>query len=401
MIAILSLLLLLPQGLIPEAIEHAQAGAAARQKGDLDTAIAEFRKVTELQPALATGFENLGESLFRKGEIQPAIQALSRAVTLNSDLRSAQQTLGVAMLVQGDAAGAIPHLEKNPSPELLGQAYLEIGNLGNALFALDAAVKRQPKDPDVLYYYGKATETAALRAIAESKAEPTDPGPDETSENLMALESQLAKSPHDPAMLAKFGRAAANASAHAFYEIQQSSPESARAHQVAAERLAVDGKLREAASQYAQALKLSPYSPGLHLDFARTLAALGDWEPALDEFRAECALRPASANAWFAAGSALLARDKTAEAFADLRRANEIRPHVPAILMALSRAAARTDDTATEERALLDVLDANPSRDVAAEAHAALAAQYRRVGKTADADREAAEAERIRSAAKH
>src|ERR1019366_112434 len=151
MIVTLGAFFFLLQSLSPEAIQHAQAGTAAEQQGQFDVAIDEFRKVIGLEPQLASGYANLGSVYFRKGDYSSAIPTLERALSLNPEMNATHQILGVALLIQGNAAGALPHLEKAPVPELLGLAYLETGQIGNAMTALGAALKRQPDDPDGVY----------------------------------------------------------------------------------------------------------------------------------------------------------------------------------------------------------------------------------------------------------
>ena len=126
---------------------------------------AEFRKVVELQPGVASGHANLGEAYFQNGDYGAAVPELQRALELNPNMMGTHQTLGVALLVQGNAEAAIPHLEKNHTPELLGAAYLETGRLGSAIMALQEALARQPNDADMLYYFGRATNLAAMRSL--------------------------------------------------------------------------------------------------------------------------------------------------------------------------------------------------------------------------------------------
>ena len=66
------------------------------------------------------------------------------------------QTLGVMLLMQGNAEGALPHLEKTRTPELLGLAYLETGRLAARSWRCRRALEKQPDDPDLLYYFGRA-----------------------------------------------------------------------------------------------------------------------------------------------------------------------------------------------------------------------------------------------------
>src|SRR5580658_5805741 len=110
-----------------EVIEHAQAGAAARQEGRIAVAIQEFRRVTVLQPNSAVGHADLGDAYFQDGQYGAAIPELEAALRLNPDLMLTHQTLGVVLLMQGNPEGAVPHLEKMHMPELLGLAYLETG----------------------------------------------------------------------------------------------------------------------------------------------------------------------------------------------------------------------------------------------------------------------------------
>ena len=148
----------------PEVIEHAQAGAAAAQQGRLSVAIQEFRKVTELQPESAAGHARLGDAYFQNGDYGAAIPELELALRLSPNLNDTHQTLGVVLLIQGNPEAALPHLEKMRTPELLGLAYLETGRLGGAIAALHAALDKQPNDPNLLYYFGRATALASKRS---------------------------------------------------------------------------------------------------------------------------------------------------------------------------------------------------------------------------------------------
>ena len=290
------------QGFTPEVIEHAQAGAAAQQQGHFDIAIREFRKVTELQPTSASGHANLGDALFQNSEYEAAIPELQEALRLNPKLMGTHQMLGVALLVEGNAAAAIPHLEQTRTPELLGLAYLETGRLGGAIMALQAALGRQPGDTDLLYYYARATALAADKTWRQLTAINPQWAQDKAAEqrpvrDVAALETELAKSPDDPTLLYDFHRAAVLDSKKAINEILRSQPDSARAHQVIAERLVENNRLAEAQQEYAAALQLKPYTPGVHLALGNVYASEGNWPAAIKQFQMEVQLRPLNAEA--------------------------------------------------------------------------------------------------------
>jgi len=53
------------QTVSPEALQHLQAGADADKQRHFDVAIAEFKKVTELEPSFVDGFVNLDRPIWR------------------------------------------------------------------------------------------------------------------------------------------------------------------------------------------------------------------------------------------------------------------------------------------------------------------------------------------------
>ena len=372
---LLGLFVFLAQSLSPDAIEHAQAGSAAQQQGNFDVAIKEFSKVVELQPDLASGYANLGDAWFRKGDYTRAIPILQHALELSSDLKATHQILGVALLIQGDPAGALPHLEKAPVPELLGLAYLETGRVVNAVAALQTALKSQPDNPDVLYYFGRAASLASRQALRDLGGKhplpDTQPGkvpiPD-----LAALLTSLMEKPTDPERLDQFAKAASLASQRAFDLVLEKHADSARAHQIAAERYTEQLKIPEAEREYAASLALQPYTGGVHLAFGRLLAQAGDLPHAITEFRLETKIRPASSEAFYYEGAALLQTGKAQEAVTELTQADRLSPNAPPILFALGNAAAAAGDVPQAEKVFAKVLDTDKSGNLASQARAAL-----------------------------
>jgi tetratricopeptide (TPR) repeat protein len=110
------------QTVSPETLQHLQAGTEAEKQRQFDVAIAEFKKVTELAPALPDGFINLGQAYMENQDYGAAIPPLKHAVQLAPDLGAAHQLLGYALLAQGYNAEAIPHLEKIQEQTALGIA---------------------------------------------------------------------------------------------------------------------------------------------------------------------------------------------------------------------------------------------------------------------------------------
>ena len=375
MIVTLGVFFILLQAPTPEAIEHAQAGAAAEQAGRYDKAIAEFRKETEIAPALASGYASLGGVYFRKGDYNAAIPVLQHALQLSPDLTATHQILGVALLIEGNAAGALPHLQKAPEPELLGLAYSETHQLGPALTSFQAALAKKPEDPDLLYYFGHAAAAAAQQAF-DRYPEITDaPLPAELKVELADLEpieKALIEKPDDPARLGRFARATAFASRQAFEQLAAKHPDSARAHLLAAERFTADGKIPDAEKEYQESIRLEPGAAGVHLAFGKLLVMAGDYAHAIGEFHTEAELRPLGADAFLQAGSTLMQLGRPKEALPFLVRADQLAPGNQATLLALSRAAAAAGDAHLAERAMHDSLHAPITGDTGVEARQAI-----------------------------
>jgi tetratricopeptide (TPR) repeat protein len=393
------------QSLTPEVIEHAQAGAAAAQQGRYKVAIQEYRKVTELQPDSPVGHARLGDAYFQDGDYAAALPELERALRLNPHLNDTHETLGVLLLIQGNAAEALPHLEKMRTPELMGLAYLETGRLGGAIAALDAALDKQPNDPNLLYYFGRATALAAKRSSEQLAAANPGPAPKSSSaadnksgrpQDLVSLQNALAEHPNDRGLLSAFSRAAAQASSAAFDRILQSDAKSARAHQVLAERYFESGRLPDAEREYAEALRLKPYMAHVHFALGDVLVAEGRWPAAAAQYRMETQLRPLSADAFFSLGALLLEQGQARGAEDELAQADRLRPNTPPILLALGKAAFAAQDAARAEACWIKLLGIDNKSGLATSAHLGLYELYRQSGKLLEANREMAAYEQLK-----
>jgi tetratricopeptide (TPR) repeat protein len=329
-----------------DAMQHVQAGLEARKQHQVDTEIAEFRKATELDPALADAFVNLGAAYMEKHDYGAAIAPLKRAVELSPDLAVAHQFFGYALLAQGYAEEAIPHLERVGAQEALGIAQIEVGRLNEAVANFSAALAKRPNDPDLQYYLGHASGLLSKNSI----------------DTLLAMH-----------------------------------PDSARAHQALAENYLVLRQMPQAEKEYLEALRLRPDLPGLHLELGQVYANSAQWPRAEAEFRAESKLRPGNAEAAYRLGVALLQQGKSHDAHVELKRSNELKPDMPETLYSLGKAAALDGDSAAAEKSWLKVVELEKDTSLAAQSHFGLAGLYRKQGKTAQAQREMQEFQKLQS----
>ena len=346
MIRALLLLWFASQTISPEAAQHMQAGIAADKQQQFDVAITEFRKVTQLEPTFADGFVSLGQTYMEKHDFASAVTPLKRALEVDPELAPAHQLLGYALLAQGYAAQAIPHLQKVEDKTGVGIAQIQTGQLPEAVANLQAALAERPNDQDLLYYLGRASGLLSKQSI----------------DTLLAA-----------------------------------YPDSARAHQALAENYFVLRLMPEAEKEYREALRLRPDTPELHLELGEVYTGAFQWAKAEEEFRAQAKLQPGNAETAYRLGTALLEQGKAREARAELARADKLMPDMPETLYSLGKAASLEGDTATAEKEWTRLLSIEKETALAAQAHFGLAGLYRKQGKTAAAQHEMQEFQRLQT----
>jgi tetratricopeptide (TPR) repeat protein len=330
--------------LSPEAAQHMQAGIAADKQRQFDVALTEFKKVTELEPRFADAFVSLGQVYMEKHEFGSALPPLKQALEISPDSAPAHQLLGYALLIQGFATQAIPHLERAQDKTALGVAQIQAGQLGEAVTNLQAALAAHPNDPDVLYYMGRASGLLSKQSI----------------DTLMA-----------------------------------GYPDSARAHQAMGENYFVLRQMPDAEKEYREALRLRPDVPEVHMELGQVYAGAFQWDKAEEEFRAQSKLQPGNAEAAYRLGEALLEQGKGHEAHVELLRSDKLLPDMPETLYSLGKAASLEGDAATAEKDWTKLLSIERESPLAAQAHFGLAALYRKQGKTAAAQQEMQEFQRL------
>ena len=340
----LSLFLLLAQVASSDAASHIQAGVEAERQHQFDTAIAEFRKATEIAPSDPGGFVGIGQTYMQAARYGDAVPALQHALELQPDLQGAHQLLGYALLVQGYAAEATPHLEKANDRGALGIAQVETNSFADAVANLSAALAQKPSDPDLIYYLGRASQMLA----------------NESNEKLLA-----------------------------------SFPQSARAHQLKAQNYLVLHDIKHAEEEYRAVLATRADLPGIHLELGELFVESSRLPLAEKEFRQERKDRPGSGEAAYRLGHVLLRQGKLNEAVQALEASDELAPDMPETLSDLGEAALQSGDAGSSEKSWTRLLAIEPTGPLAARAHFGLASVYRGQGKPAQAETEMQEFKRL------
>jgi tetratricopeptide (TPR) repeat protein len=326
-----------------------ESGLDAEKHGNLDQAIAAFRKAADLAPSDAVVFFRLGDAYMKKRDYAAAIPALKHAAELSPDSLPIHQLLGFALLAEGYASEAIPHLEKVHEYAALGIAQLQTNDPGEAVRNLQAALAKTPNDPDLLYYLSRAASALSAESVDR--------------------------------LLADF-------------------PRTARGHQALGQSYYAAKMFPQAVEEYKQALALRPDLPGLRLELGQIYVASSDWESAEMQFREESKLQPGNPEAAYRLGDVLLQEGKMKEAAEELRRSDELRPDMPETLYSLGKAEALSDPRAAEH-AFARVIQLEKETPLAGQAYLALAGVHRKEGKTEEAARDMDEYRRIQALTSH
>jgi tetratricopeptide (TPR) repeat protein len=335
-VTVLSIALFL-QASASTAAQHLHAGVEADKIGQFDTAVSEFNKATELDPKLALAFVNLGGVYIQKRDFALAVPPLKHALELDPNVEGGNQLLGYALLAQGYSVEAVPYLEKAPDQSALGIALLDTGRLTEAVTILQQVVAKNPNDPDLLYYYGRAS-----------------------------------------GLLSK----------QVFDTLEARFPDSARAHQMMAQDYAALREVPSAEREFKEALRIRPQTPGLHLDMGYLYAHAQQWDKAEEQFKLETQTQPGNAEAAYRLGEARMQLGKFHEARLSLVESDKLRQDMPETLYMLGKAASQDNDDVLAIKSWTHLLNLEKETPLAAQTHFGLAGIYRKQGKTADADRE-------------
>jgi predicted Zn-dependent protease len=138
-------------------------GALLRDLGRLEDSERELR--IAVAQAAADDFVtqvNLAETLARRGELDEAEGIVGRILATQPRHTKARGALGRILIARGDARGAIPHLARaaegrDGEPLLeLAEAYLSLGEPGEAQRAAARALEDSPRHPWALSLAGHA-----------------------------------------------------------------------------------------------------------------------------------------------------------------------------------------------------------------------------------------------------
>jgi tetratricopeptide (TPR) repeat protein len=335
---------------------HSRQAQEFLRKGQPDLAIGEFRAILASDPNNVDAHGNLGVTYFFQADYAKAAPELRSAVKLRANLWKIQALLGISEKRLGQIAGAQADLEQSfpqlQEEKIRIQAGLELIEIHYAEGHLDkaagvAGILRQlaPTDTDILY--------TAYRIYSD-----------------LAAESILTM-----AMLA---------------------PKSARMHQIMGQEMARQGNTEGAIAHYREALKMEPRLPGLRFELAEALSlspSPSDQEEVEEEYKAALSDNPSDEKAECRLGEIALRASELEGALAHYKRALELQPHDADACLGIGKTLTQMHRPAEAEPYLKRAAQLEPFTAVT---HYRLSLVYRAAGRTADAQRELAEFQRLK-----
>jgi tetratricopeptide (TPR) repeat protein len=340
-----------------EAARQAQATFAQavqlQQQGDLDAAIAAYRRFLVLQPSNVEARSNLGAALARQGRSEEAVAEYKEALALDPGRSAVRLNLALALYKANRIADAAAELERviadkpdqHNAVVLLADCRLRMGDPRQTIAALEPLLAAEPGDRAVAYLLG-------LALIRDHQAEKGQVVIDRILRDGESAEARLL---------------------------------------MGAARMAV-GEYPAARDDFARAVGLRPDLPGVHAYLGRASMATGDTDAAAEAFRLELKDNPTDYDANLLLGVLLNQRHDTAGAAEHFHKALALRPRAPEAryqVAALELAVGHVD----EARRGLEALVADEPKFV--EAHVSLAVAYYRSKRKEDGDRERARVDEL------
>ncbi|MDQ1471383.1 MAG: hypothetical protein QOJ99_2863 [Bryobacterales bacterium] len=202
--------------------------------------------------------------------------------------------------------------------------------------------------------------------------------------------------PSDPDVLYAVANYHMKAWNDAIYRMYQKAPSSYRVDQLSAEVFETQGKYTEAIAEYRKALSKNPKAINLHYKLGRALLQQSHdpagLELARKEFEAELGLNPSDAVAEYQVAQILGTQGRKTDAAAHYERAAKLRPDFPEALIAVAKVRSEAKQYADAVVLLERAVRLQPRGEIA---HYNLMMAYRNAGRTADAQREKAELDKL------
>jgi len=292
-----------------------QSANAARDAGNTDEAIRDYRRAVAFRPDWAEGWWDLGTTQYETNQYADAVASLQKLVRLAPNSAAGWSILGLSEFETKDYGGALASLEK---AQLLGGiSDPDIAHVSAYHLAL------------LLIRNGEFERGAAL--LHSTFGDSTSPQV-KTALGLALLRIPLLPDEFDPtqdALIQEAGDAAASNNLAAFSALAQQHPQTPWVHYAYGLALASQEKIEEALAQQKIETEVSPTSPLPWIEISSIALRLKKTQDALSAAKRAVILDPNSSAAHKALAKALTASGETRQAALETSSAARL-AHAPA-----------------------------------------------------------------------
>jgi tetratricopeptide (TPR) repeat protein len=326
--------------------------------------------------------EQQSQKYLQEQKPQLAIPVLQEIASLDPKNLNAQANLGVLLYFQGKYAAAIPHMRAALDLQgdlwriqaLLGMAEKRTGDLKQAQNDLERAFSNLD-DKKIQVEAGLELIELHTASVQLDKA--------------LAIAMKLQElAPQNPRILLATYELSRQTMDQSLLSMMMTAPDSAEMHMMMAGELARQGDHTNAIAQYREALRLNPALPGAHFELAEQLRTSSDAAlnaQAEGEYKAAVRINEYDAISWRQLGGIMTAKGDFKAAQDDYKRALALQPKDAEAKTGLAIALLSTNQTNDAVSLLESAVKDDPTNLVA---HYRLSMLYRRMGRTADAQRE-------------
>jgi tetratricopeptide (TPR) repeat protein len=295
-------------------------GRALEEAGELDAAIADFRRSTELAPTYAAAHVDLGHALQAKGRRGEAIGEFREAIRIKPDLAAAHTNLGNALSDEGQLDEAIAEFREavrlkndHVTHYNLGSALKDKGRTDEAIAELREAIRIKPDFALPHNNLGLALQAKGKldEAIAEYREGIRK------DQDFAEAHGNLGR-----ALIQKGQRDEAIAE---FHEAIRIKPDLAGAYNELGMALYDKGRLDEAIAAYQAAIRIDPEFALPHNNLGNALRGKGQRDEAIAAYREAVRIDKDFALAYYHLGTALGLEGQCDEAIAAFREAIRIK----------------------------------------------------------------------------
>jgi predicted O-linked N-acetylglucosamine transferase (SPINDLY family) len=313
---------------------YSNQGAALKELGQLQAAIASYDKAISLQPNYAEAYNNKGVALAELKQFSVAVTSYDKAISLKPDYAEAHYNRGVALTELGQISDAVASYDKAISLEPdsseaynnRGNVLLGMGQFSSAVASYDKAISLKPEDAAAHNNKG-----AALRELGQFRAALA------SCEKAISLQPEYAEAYNNRGLaLKELGQLE---DAIASYDKAVSlHPAFAQAQCNRGNLLSELKHFNSALDAYDKAISLKPDYAEAHYNRGVALTELGQISDAVASYDKAISLQPEYAEAYNNRGSVFLGMRQFSAALISYERAYSIQPELVYLLGALIHA---------------------------------------------------------------